>query len=51
MKSWDQVLDEFAAEEARREHDHVESAGLAGLAERLQAVLGQAALTPRPAGS
>ncbi|MFJ7137991.1 hypothetical protein [Streptomyces fungicidicus] len=40
-KGWDPVLDEFATEEGHREHGRAESAELAGLAERLQAALGQ----------
>jgi hypothetical protein len=48
-KSFDQVLDEFDAEDALHEHDRAESAELAGLAERLQAVLGQTTPDTPPA--
>ncbi|MGW1252254.1 hypothetical protein [Streptomyces sp. NPDC002535] len=54
-KSFDQVLDEFAAQELHDEHDRTESAELTGLAERLQLALAQtvpdtpAAELPAPA--
>lgn len=48
-RSWDEQLAEFDAEETRRERDLAESAKLAGLSERLQAVLAQAAADTPPA--
>lgn len=48
-KSFDQVLDEFAAEEHLDADDRAESDELAGLAARLQAVLGQATPDTPPA--
>lgn len=41
-KSWDQVLDEFAAQELHGERDRAGSADPADLAERLQLALAQA---------
>ncbi|WP_431776473.1 hypothetical protein [Streptomyces cucumeris] len=40
-KSWEQVLDEFDAQEFHEERDRAESTELAGLAERLQLALAQ----------
>uniref|UniRef100_UPI003F497BDB hypothetical protein n=1 Tax=Streptomyces sp. CA-136453 TaxID=3240050 RepID=UPI003F497BDB len=48
-KSWDEQFAEFDAEETRRERDLAESDQLAGLSERLQAVLAQAAADAPPA--
>ncbi|MFJ7416600.1 hypothetical protein ACIQWZ_38250 [Streptomyces sp. NPDC098077] len=48
-KSWDEQLAEFDAEETRRERDFAESDKLAGLSERLQAVLARTAADNPPA--
>ncbi|MDN3262872.1 hypothetical protein QWJ26_24310 [Streptomyces sp. CSDS2] len=48
-KSWDEQLDEFTAGELRRERDRADSAELAGLAARLQAVLEPPATDTPPA--
>ncbi len=48
-KSFDQVLDEFDAQELREEHDRAQSDELAGLAERLQLALAQTAPDNPPA--
>ncbi|WP_331721804.1 hypothetical protein OG596_38660 (plasmid) [Streptomyces sp. NBC_01102] len=48
-KSFDQVLDEFTAQELHDEHDRAEPTELAGLAERLQLALAQTAPDTPPA--
>ncbi|MFF9221477.1 hypothetical protein [Streptomyces viridosporus] len=50
-KSWDQVLDEFTAQELQAERGRASSAELAGLAERLQLAFVQNTPTPRPPNS